>query len=44
MQDFHFHAPETLEEATSLLAQYEGEAKLIAGGTALTTLLKQSLV
>ena len=44
MNDFHFHAPETIEEAAALLAQHDGNAKLIAGGTALTTLLKQSLV
>ncbi len=44
MNDFHFHAPETIEEAAALLASHDGNAKLIAGGTALTTLLKQSLV
>ena len=45
MNDFHFHAPDTLEEAAALLAQHDdGNAKLIAGGTSLTTLLKQSLV
>ena len=44
MNDFHFHTPDTLEEAAALLAQHDGNAKLIAGGTALTTLLKQSLV
>ncbi len=44
MNDFHFHTPDTLEEAAALLANHDGNAKLIAGGTALTTLLKQSLV
>ena len=44
MNDFEFHAPESLQEALALLTQYNGDAKLIAGGTALTLLLKQSLV
>ena len=44
MQDFQFHAPDTLQEAASLLAHHGGDAKLMAGGTALTTLLRQSLV
>jgi carbon-monoxide dehydrogenase medium subunit len=44
VNDFEFHAPESLKEAASLLAQYNGDGKLIAGGTSLTLLLKQSLV
>ena len=44
MNDFHFHAPTSLQEATELLAEYNGDAKLMSGGTSLTILLKQSLV
>ena len=44
MNDFEFHSPSTLQEAASMLAQHNGDAKLMAGGTALTLLLKQSLV
>ena len=44
MNDFQFHAPESLQEAAALLTQYDGDSKLMAGGTALTLLLKQSLV
>ena len=44
MNDFAFHAPESLKEAADLLAQYDGDGKLIAGGTSLMLLLKQSLV
>ena len=44
MNDFTFHAPGTLDEALALLSQHNGDAKVMAGGTALTTLLKQSLI
>ena len=44
MNDFAFHAPGSLKEAADLLAQYDGDGKLIAGGTSLMLLLKQSLV
>ena len=44
MNDFEFHAPTSLSEAADLLARYDGEANLMAGGTALMLLLKQSLV
>ncbi len=44
MNDFEFHAPGSLKEAADMLAQHNGDAKLMGGGTALTTLLKQSLV
>jgi carbon-monoxide dehydrogenase medium subunit len=44
MNDFEFHAPGTLTEAAEMLSQHGGDSKLMAGGTALTTLLKQSLV
>ena len=44
MLDFEFHAPDSFQEAADLVAQFGGEAKVMAGGTALTTMLKQSLV
>lgn len=44
MNDFAFHAPTSLKEAADLLAQYDGEGKIMSGGTALILLLKQSLV
>lgn len=44
MKEFAFHAPDTLQEAADLLGRYGEDAKLLAGGTALMLLLKQSLV
>ncbi len=44
MHDFAFHAPATLDEALDLLARHNGSAKVMGGGTSLTTLLKQSLI
>ncbi len=44
MNDFEFHAPTSLKDAAALLAQYDGDANLMSGGTALMLLLKQSLV
>ena len=44
MRSFSFHTPETILDAAQLLSYYGGEAKLLAGGTALITLMKQSLV
>tara|TARA_B100000029_G_scaffold508169_3_gene594412 strand:+ start:969 stop:1829 length:861 start_codon:yes stop_codon:yes gene_type:complete len=44
MRSFNFHSPETISEVLELLAQYGDEAKLMGGGTALTTMMKQSLV
>lgn len=44
MNDFAFHAPDTLDEALGLLARHGSDAKIMAGGTSLTTLLKQSLI
>jgi len=32
MKDFEYFAPKTVEDALSLLSQYKGEAKIIAGG------------
>ena len=44
MQDFFFHAPETLEEVFSLFQEYGENARPIAGGTALVVMMKQFLV
>lgn len=44
MNDFSFHAPGSLKEALELLAKYDGDARVMSGGTALMLLLKQSLV
>ena len=44
MHDFEFHAPTSLDEALHLLSTHSDEAKIMAGGTSLTTLLKQSLI
>ena len=44
MADFFFHAPEKLEEVLALLDQYGEDARIIAGGSALAVLMKQSLV
>ena len=40
---FEYHAPETVAEATSILARYEGEAKALAGGQSLVPLLNMRL-
>ncbi len=44
MNDFAFHAPGSMKEAVELLSQYDGDARVMSGGTALMLLLKQSLV
>ncbi|MEX2599951.1 MAG: xanthine dehydrogenase family protein subunit M [Dehalococcoidia bacterium] len=44
MEEFQFHAPGTLDEALKLRSEYNGDAMLLSGGTALAILLKQSLV
>jgi carbon-monoxide dehydrogenase medium subunit len=44
VNDFEFHAPTSLKDAAALLAQYDGDANVMSGGTALMLLLKQSLV
>lgn len=43
MHDFAYHAPATLPEALELLDRYGEDARVIAGGTALVTLMKQRL-
>src|SRR5690242_8214041 len=42
--DFALHAPRSLEEAAATLARYEGEARPIAGGTALVLMIRQGLI
>jgi len=44
VHDFAYHAPESLPAALALLDEYGEEARVMAGGTALVVLLKQSLV
>src|SRR5947209_17884417 len=44
MRDFTFHAPTSLNEAFGLLTEYGEDARPMAGGTALVTLMKQSLL
>lgn len=41
MRDFEYFEPSTVSEATSLLAKYKEEAKIIAGGTDLLVEMKQ---
>lgn len=44
MKDFEYFAPKTVEEALSLLSQYEGEAKIIAGGQSMLVIMRQGLI
>ena len=44
MKSFGFHSPQTLEEVFALQEKFGEEAKLVAGGTALTIMMKQNLV
>jgi carbon-monoxide dehydrogenase medium subunit len=44
MRDFYFHAPSSLDEALSLLAEHEEDGRPIAGGTAAVVLMKQNLL
>lgn len=44
MVNFEYLEPKTVEEACSLLSKHKGEAKLIAGGTALLPLMRQRLI
>jgi carbon-monoxide dehydrogenase medium subunit len=41
---FQYLQPLTLQEATSLLAEYDGEAKVIAGGTDLINLIRTKAI
>jgi aerobic carbon-monoxide dehydrogenase medium subunit len=40
---FEYHAPTTLQEALSLLTQYDGEAKILAGGHSLIPIMNLRL-
>lgn len=44
MASFDYREPESLEEAVALLQQHGDEAHIIAGGTALVTMIRQRLV
>jgi len=44
MKDFEYFAPKTVEEALSLLSQYKGEAKMIAGGQSMLVVMRQGLL
>jgi carbon-monoxide dehydrogenase medium subunit len=41
---FEYRAPRTLDEALAILGEYGEEARVIAGGTALVTMMRQRLV
>src|SRR4029077_16451260 len=43
MRNFDYLEPATVSEACALLKQYAGEAKVFAGGSHLTILMKQGL-
>jgi carbon-monoxide dehydrogenase medium subunit len=44
MRDFYFHAPSTIDETFALLEEHGEDARVMAGGTALVVMLKQSLL
>ena len=44
MNAFDYRAPRTVEEALAILREYGEDARVIAGGTALVTMLRQRLV
>lgn len=44
LRSFAFLRPRTLEEAVSQLSAYDGEARVLAGSTALTIMLRQGLI
>lgn len=44
MKDFEYFAPTSLSEAISLLIKYQGQAKVIAGGTDLVVRMKQKIM
>ena len=43
MIDFQYHTPTSLEEVFQLLSTHGDDARVIAGGTALITMMKQRL-
>lgn len=44
MHEFVLHAPDSVHEVAAVLAEHGRDARVLAGGTALTTMMKQSLV
>jgi carbon-monoxide dehydrogenase medium subunit len=44
MKEFEYFAPKNVEESLSLLSQYKGEAKIIAGGQSMLVLMRQGLL
>lgn len=44
MRDFFYHTPDTLADALALLDRHGEDARVMAGGSALVVLMKQSLV
>ncbi len=44
IKNFEYFAPQTVDEALSLLAQYQEKSKVIAGGQSLLILMRQGLV
>jgi carbon-monoxide dehydrogenase medium subunit len=44
MKDFEYFAPRTVGESLSLLSQYKGEAKIIAGGQSMLVVMRQGLL
>jgi aerobic carbon-monoxide dehydrogenase medium subunit len=44
MNAFDYRAPRALDEALAILGEYGDEARVVAGGTALVTMLRQRLV
>ncbi|MEE8448369.1 MAG: xanthine dehydrogenase family protein subunit M [Thermodesulfobacteriota bacterium] len=44
MKDFEYLQPTTIQEACSMLSEHGSEAKVMAGGVSLLTLMKQKLV
>lgn len=43
LQKFEYHRPKTLKEALEILNKYEGQAKVLAGGTDLLVKMKKGL-
>jgi carbon-monoxide dehydrogenase medium subunit len=44
MKGFEYFAPKKVEESLSLLSQYKGEAKIIAGGQSMLVIMRQGLL
>jgi carbon-monoxide dehydrogenase medium subunit len=43
VRDFEYHAPRTVDEAVALLARYEANARVIAGGTDLIVMMSDGV-